>query len=235
MVTNLQFNEVAMIKTDQYFEVLAELDLFKNFSRDELKARLDASGYEVKRYEKDQIIHLENEVCQSLDIILEGKVAVQKIDEEGNVLTINIFSAPEIIGAHLIFSTRNIYPMTVLADSEVVILRLNRELIVELGQSDPDFMVDLLQIISDRIMILADKIRTISHKTIREQITAFLTYEFYLQKSRVLKLNYTKKELAERLGVQRTSLSRELNKMRRDGLIEYDARTIILKGLDIKE
>lgn len=235
MVTNLQFNEVAMIKTDQYFEVLAELDLFKNFSRDELKARLDASGYEVKRYEKDQIIHLENEVCQSLDIILEGKVAVQKIDEEGNVLTINIFAAPEIIGAHLIFSTRNIYPMTVLADSEVVILRLNRELIVELGQSDPDFMVDLLQIISDRIMILADKIRTISHKTIREQITAFLTYEFYLQKSRVLKLNYTKKELAERLGVQRTSLSRELNKMRRDGLIEYDARTIILKGLDIKE
>ena len=222
------------IKTDQYFEVLAGLDLFKNFSRDELKARLDASGYEVKRYEKDQIIHLENEVCQSLDIILEGKVAVQKIDEEGNVLTINIFSAPEIIGAHLIFSTRNIYPMTVLADSEVVILRLNRELIVELGQSDPGFMVDLLQIISDRIMILADKIRTISHNTIREQITAFLTYEFSLQKSRVLKLNYTKKELAERLGVKRTSLSRELNKMRRDGLLDYDARTITLKGLNIK-
>jgi len=225
---------VVKIKTDQYFEVLAGLDLFKNFSRDELKARLDASGYEVKRYEKDQIIHLENEVCQSLDIILEGKVAVQKIDEEGNVLTINIFSAPEIIGAHLIFSTRNIYPMTVLADSEVVILRLNRELIVELGQSDPGFMVDLLQIISDRIMILADKIRTISHNTIREQITAFLTYEFSLQKSRVLKLNYTKKELAERLGVKRTSLSRELNKMRRDGLLDYDARTITLKGLDIK-
>ena len=222
------------IKTDQYFEVLAGLDLFKNFSRDELKARLDASGYEVKRYEKDQIIHLENEVCQSLDIILEGKVAVQKIDEEGNVLTINIFSAPEIIGAHLIFSTRNIYPMTVLADSEVVILRLNRELIVELGQSDPGFMVDLLQVISDRIMILADKIRTISHNTIREQITAFLTYEFSLQKSRVLKLNYTKKELAERLGVKRTSLSRELNKMRRDGLLDYDARTITLKGLNIK-
>ena len=225
---------MVLIKFDQYFEVLAGLDLFKSFSRDELKARLDDSGYDVKRYEKDQIIHLENEVCQSLDIILEGKVAVQKIDEEGNVLTINIFSAPEIIGAHLIFSTRNIYPMTVLADSEVVILRLNRELIVELGQSDPGFMVDLLQIISDRIMILADKIRTISHNTIREQITAFLTYEFSLQKSRVLKLNYTKKELAERLGVKRTSLSRELNKMRRDGLLDYDARTITLKGLNIK-
>ena len=223
-----------MIKTDQYFEVLAGLDLFKSFSRDELRARLDASGYEVKRYEKDQIIHLENEVCQSMDIILEGRVVIQKIDEEGNVLTINVLSAPEIIGAHLIFSTNNIYPMTVVAESEVVILRLNRKLIIELGQSDPDFMVALLQVISDRIMILADKIRTISHKTIREQVTAFLTYEYYIQKSRVIELKYSKKELAERLGVQRTSLSRELNKMRRDGLLDYDARTITLKGLDIK-
>ncbi len=225
---------MVLIKFDQYFEVLAGLDLFKSFSRDELKARLDDSGYDVKRYEKDQIIHLQNEVCQSMDIILEGRVVIQKIDEEGNVLTINVLSAPEIIGAHLIFSTNNIYPMTVVAESEVVILRLNRKLIIELGQSDPDFMVALLQVISDRIMILADKIRTISHKTIREQVTAFLTYEYYIQKSRVIELKYSKKELAERLGVQRTSLSRELNKMRRDGLLDYDARTITLKGLDIK-
>ena len=224
-----------MIKTDQYFEALIGLDLFKSLSRDELKARLDASGYEVKKYKKDQIIHLQNEVCQSMDIILEGRVVIQKIDEEGNVLTINVFSAPEIIGAHLIFSTNNIYPMTVVADSEVVILRLNRKLIIELGQSDPDFMVALLQAISDRILILADKIRTISHSTIREQIMAFLTYEYHIQQSPVIKLNYSKKELAERLGVQRTSLSRELNKMRRDGLIEYDARTITQKELDIKE
>jgi len=35
--------------------------------------------------------------------------------------------------------------------------------------------------------------------------------------------------LAERLGIQRSSLSRELNKMRKDGLLEYDARTVTLK------
>ena len=36
----------------------------------------------------------------------------------------------------------------------------------------------------------------------------------------------TKKALAERIGVQRTSLSRELAKMRADGLIKYDAESI---------
>ena len=96
-------------------------------------------------------------------------------------------------------------------------------------------MVALLGTISDRMLILADKIRTISHKTIRQQIIAFLTYEYHLQKSPVIRLKYSKKELAERLGVQRSSLGRELNKMRREGLLEYDARTITLKEMQVEQ
>ena len=41
-------------------------------------------------------------------------------------------------------------------------------------------------------------------------------------------LNTTKKALAEKFGVQRTSLSRELAKMKKDGLIDYDVKTITL-------
>ena len=57
----------------------------------------------------------------------------------------------------------------------------------------------------------------------------FLGYQYYLQKSYVIRLNISKKDLAERLGIQRSSLSRELQKMRTDGLLEYDSRTITVK------
>lgn len=221
------------MKRERFLDVLIGLDLFRSFPREELIGILDASEFEIKEYQKGQIIHLQNEVCQSMDIIVAGKVAVQKIDEDGNVLTINIFSAPEIIGAHLIFSTHNVYPMTVVAESNVIVSRLQRELIIELGRHNSDFMLDLLQIISDRILTLADTIKTISHNTIRKQIIAYLTYEYRLQKSFVLKLNYTKKELAERFGVQRTSLSRELNKMRKDRLLDYSNKTITIKRLSL--
>ena len=80
-------------------------------------------------------------------------------------------------------------------------------------------------------MLLTDKIHALSLKTIRQQVCDFLQYEYYAQKSDVIELKISKKELAQRLGVHRTSLSRELNKMRREGLIEYDARSITLKGL----
>ncbi len=207
--------------------------MFDSFSKEDLKTILNETNFEINHYGKDQVIHLQSEVCESMGVILEGKVAIQKIDDEGNILTINVFSAPEIIGAHLIFSAHNVYPMTVVAESNVVIMRLKKNLLIRLGRENPEFMVALLQVISDRTIILADKIRSISYQTIRNQITAFLIYEYHSQNSQVIKLRFSKKELAERFGVQRTSLSRELHKMHCAGLLDYDARTITIKDLDL--
>jgi CRP/FNR family transcriptional regulator, dissimilatory nitrate respiration regulator len=57
----------------------------------------------LTRYNKGQLVYLQNEICQSMDIILEGEVSIQKIDTEGNILTIQTFSAMNHIGASLLF------------------------------------------------------------------------------------------------------------------------------------
>lgn len=207
--------------------------MFSSFTREEIHTLFATKKYELKTYDKDQIIYLQNQVCNNVGIILEGQVSVQNIGESGNVLTINTFFPRDMIGANLIFSSKNYYPMTVLAVAETVVLHIQQELVLELCNSNQDFMVGLMKAISDRSIILTDKINTISLKTIRENIIDFLKYEYHIQKSKVIKLNISKKDLAERLGVQRTSLSRELNKMRRDGLLEYDANTITIVNKDI--
>jgi len=169
-----------------------------------------------------------------MDIILKGKVSVQNIDENGNVLTINVFSDMGIIGSNLIYSSRNYYPMMVVGtSSKIIILHLQRDLILELCQSNLNFMVSLMKEISDRTIILTDKINAISLKTIRQRIIDFLKYEYHIQKSNTITLNISKKDLAQKLGIQRSSLSRELNKMRKDGLLEYNAKTVTLKNIAI--
>jgi CRP-like cAMP-binding protein len=168
-----------------------------------------------------------------MDIVLKGRVAVQKIDEEGSILKINVFSGGSILGANLLFSSRNFYPLTVIAESQAILLHISKELILELSQTNVHFMTGLMAVISDRTLLLTDKIDAISLKTIRQKILDFLRYEYSLQKSDVLKMTLSKRDLAERFGVQRTSLSRELNKMRKDGLLEYNTRTITLKRTDI--
>jgi len=210
-------------------ETLICFPFFQEFSKNELAEILDSFRYEVKKYNKDEIIHLQNETCRYAEIILEGKVTVQNIDENGNVLTINTFANGDMIGANLIFSRKTVYPMTVTASMKTTILIINKELILALCMKSPRFLECFLKEISDKTIILTEKINAISRKTIRQCLFDFLRQEQYRQGSNVIKLALSKKELAERLGIPRSSLGRELIKMRKDGLVEYDARTITLK------
>ncbi|MDD4493696.1 MAG: Crp/Fnr family transcriptional regulator [Eubacteriales bacterium] len=214
---------------DNYVDAVSKIDLFSDFSKDELYSAFDSSKYRISRYDKGQIIHLQNEQCNSMGIILDGRVSVQKIDENGSILKISVFLGGDILGANLIFSNRNFYPMTVVAESKSVVLHLYKELILELSQKNVGFMIRLMTAISDRTLVLTDKIDAISFKSIRQRVLDYLKYECYLQKSNTITPGISKKDFADRLGVQRTSLSRELNKMKKDGLIEYNARTITLK------
>ena len=214
-----------------YIPLIKKIDLFKEISNEDINNLFTKDLYIIKDYKKNSIIYLQNEKCMTLDIILKGTIVVQGIDSKGNVLTISDFNIGDALGGNLLFSHKNFYPMTVIAKNNATVLHIKKDLILKLCQSDINFLNHFLQSISDKTLILTDKIKSISMKTIRECIIDFLIYESYSQNSKTVKLEMTKKELAEKFGIQRPSLSRELNKMRKDGLIEYDAHSITIINL----
>lgn len=217
-----------------FIKLLANTDLFKCFSEDELTNIFNNGNYyNIKTYNKDSIIHFQNEICKSMDIILIGNIVIQKIDSEGNVLTINNFSGGDVIGENLLFSTNNKYPMTITTKSNAVILHIKKDLILKLCQTNYSFLKIFLESLSNKALMLTDKITSLSMKTIRQSIIDFLLYEHHIQDSTKIKLNMTKKELAEKIGAQRTSLSRELNKMKNDGLIDFNSKFIYIKDINM--
>ena len=218
---------------NNFISILETVDLFKCFSTDELDKLFKNNLYCIRNYFKDSVAHFQNEKCENLDIILNGAVSVQKIDSNGDMLTICSFSASEVMGENLLFSHRNFYPMTITTKCDTEILQIKKELILRLCQDNSKFLKSFLQSVSDKTLILTGKIKILTLKTIRQCIIEFLLYEYHAQKSTTIKLNMTKKELAEKIGVQRPSLSRELNKMRKDGLITYDPKQIKIMDVDL--
>ena len=216
-----------------YLGILKLTGLFDGFSTEELLNMFKTNQYIISQYNKGSIIYFESEKCNSWDIILKGHILIQKIDEKGNVLTVAEFKAGDNIGGNLLFSRHPYYPMSVLAKSDIRILHINKDLILKLCQNSQDFLMQFLTCISDKTTVLTSKIKSISMKSIKESIIEFLNYEYYSQKNKKIKLHITKKELAERLGIQRTSLSRELNKMKKDGLVDYDSNSITICDFDI--
>lgn len=208
-------------------------NLFANFSHEELVSLFECDKYSISRHPKNSIIYFESEKCQSLDIILIGEIIIQKIDENGNALTIVDFHSSDSMGGNLLFSRNPFYPMTVISKADTTILQIKKELVLSLCQLNENFLHEFLLCISDKTIILTNKIKTISQKSIRSSVIDFLRYEYLIQKKARIMLGTSKKDLAERLGIQRTSLSRELNKMRADGLIEFDSQSITILDLNI--
>jgi len=104
---------------------------------------------------------------------------------------------------------------------------------LSLCQNNQDFLRAFLGLLSDKTLYVSGILHNLAHKSIRDMIITFLKTEHIRQKSSVIKLSITKQELSEKFGVQRPSLSRELKKMRNDGLVEYDAKSITIRDLNI--
>jgi CRP-like cAMP-binding protein len=197
-----------------------------SISDEEINSYLGDGSFKISTYERNNIVHFSGEVCLKLEIILSGKVAVERIDEVGNLMNIAEFYSNEILGGNLLFSKNPHYPMTITVKQPTLILEINKERLFGLFSDNHDFLRSYLEFVSDHATILGDRIKHYVNKTIRECIMSFLEYERQKQNSNPIRLNITKKAWAERIGIQRTSLSRELAKMRNDGLIQYDSKFI---------
>ncbi|MBH1942184.1 Crp/Fnr family transcriptional regulator [Mobilitalea sibirica] len=214
-----------------HIDQIKETTLLKHLPDEDIKSSLFSGKFKVIKYKKNSIVHFDGEHCNKLEVILSGKVAVERISESGDLLTISMFYSDNILGGNLLFSSNAYYPMTISTRSPSVILEIDKETLFDLLCKHKKFLRTYLELVADHVYMLGDKIKHYVNKTIRESIINYLTYECKMQKSRQIKLNITKKELAEKIGVQRTSLSRELSKMRDEGLIVYDAKTITILNL----
>ena len=190
--------------------------------------------FKMVNYAKNNIIHFANDKCNNLEIILSGTAVVERIDESGNVMIIADFIKDDILGGNLLFSKNPYYPMIITAREQTTIVEINKDTLLELLSINHTFLEKYLGYISDNAFILSNKIKHYVNRTLRCCIINYLNHECKVQKNKTIILNITKKRLAEMMGVQRTSLSRELDKMRKDNLIDYNKDKIIIK-FEMKE
>ena len=215
----------------QYIHTLQDMSLFDCTTEDEFLALFKNINYRITHYAKDSLVFLEKEPCNTLNIILDGNIRIQKIDSFGKSLVIAEFKTGETVGETLLFGQPNHYPMSGISVIQTTMLYIPKEAVLYLCQHDNTFLVQFLKLISGKSITLSNKIDQISLKTIRQKICEFLIVEYYKNNCLKIPLDMTKKEWADIMGVQRPSLSRELLRMKEDGLIDYNFKYIFIKNL----
>lgn len=143
-------------------------------------------------------------------------------------MTVNRFSTNSIIGSNLIFSSVNHYPMTITSKTDSTVIIIKKDLLFELCNQYPAFLMEFIKIISDLSVQIGHKIKNRVSRTIRDSIITYLNKEYHSQNSYTIRLTMSKKALSEMFGISRTSLSRELQTMKTANLIDFDAKTITI-------
>ena len=97
----------------------------------------------------------------------------------------------------------------------------------------------LIQLIQNMMMILGEKnsglnqkIELLMMKGMREKLAAYLLSEYRKNKALTFQILPNRNELAEFLNVSRPSMSRELARMKSEGLIDYYQNTFKLVNME---
>ena len=211
---------------------IKECRLFSHFSDHDIQELLSSGFASVKSYLKEDLLFSEGEYCDFLSVVIEGKIEIQKLDSNGNILVVATLNRGNVFGENLLFGDRNFYPMSVVAKENSQALHIKKDYIYKLCSSNEPFLRELLRILSNKALNLSSKLKQVTMKSIREMICNYLLKKYNKEKSTTIKLEFSRKDWADKLGVQRPSLSRELMKMRDAGLIDFSKNIIEIKDLE---
>jgi CRP-like cAMP-binding protein len=222
---------------EKYNKVLLNCELFRNIDRDDLASMLQCLKPRIFNYEKNRYIAMAGEKFKSVGIVLEGEAMAYKENAAGTRVMMTLLKPGDVFGEIVAFSSQSKWPVTVETQQFCNVLFISREKIVgECEKMCPwhrKLIENMLMIVSDRALMLSRKVDYLSIKSIRGKISTYLLEQYRNNKSTTFMLPMNRNEMADFLNVSRPSMSREMCRMRDEGVIDFHLASVRIKDLDI--
>lgn len=212
---------------------LSQTKLFETLSEEQLVQILKEIGYQKQQYDKGELLFIEEDECRSLGIVLTGSVELYKGIHSGKKISLTKLSAGDMFAEAVVFSAWKKYPVTIEALEETQVLYLSGERLLKMYGMYPPLIEVFIRILSQKILILNDRVNLLSLKSMRQRIAYVLLREGKRDDKGQVVFRITKEKFSEKVGVRRPSLSRELIRMEEEGLLHLDGKKIIVEKKDI--
>jgi CRP/FNR family transcriptional regulator, dissimilatory nitrate respiration regulator len=209
------------------YKLLAQCPVFKGIPENESKKILNEIHFQVKSYNKGDVVAIAGEPVTNLFIILSGSVKGEMIDYSGKTIKIEDIEAPKPLATAFLFGKENRFPVTVTAINDVRILAIPVAEFLILLQRNTQILRNYLNSISSRSQFLSQKLHFLNFKTIREKTAHFLLQQAG-EKLHSFELKFTQQQLSELFGVTRPALSRVFSEMQREKLFFIEKKTVTL-------
>ena len=175
----------------KFMHIIEACPLFQNIMAEELSAMLACLGARRLSYDKGQYIFTEGDPARQIGIVLSGAVQISRDDYYGNRCDVM-----------LIDSSRIISPCSNACGFHTKLI------------------FNLLQIMARKNLGFHQKIEITSKRTTREKLMAYLLAQAKLHQKNSFEIPFDRQTLADYLEVDRSGLSAEISKLRKEGVLE---------------
>lgn len=210
----------------QYISILKHTRLFSGVGEDEISAMLDCLQATAKTYKKGEYIFREGEYIHTLAILVKGTLYVQKDDYWGNRSIVNMINLGEMFGEAYAAPDSSVLLNDVVATENSVVIFFDIRKILTVCPSACRFhsmtVQNLFFSISEKNRILMQKLGHMAQRTTREKLISYLSEEAKRQASSSFEIPFNRQQLADFLSVDRSAMSNELSKMRKEGLLIFE-------------
>ncbi|MEE1013962.1 MAG: Crp/Fnr family transcriptional regulator [Clostridia bacterium] len=207
----------------KYFEILRKCPLFCGITDESLTAMLGCLDAKACRFGKNQTVIAEGSRARHIGILLSGSLQIVRVDYYGNKSIVATVEPGEIFGESFACAEVEEIPVTVTATepSEVLLIDCNRVLHAcnHACEFHSRMIFNLMKVVAMKNLVFHQKIEITSKRTTREKLMSYLLLQAKKNGSKSFTIPYDRQGLADYLEVDRSGLSTEISKLRREGIL----------------
>lgn len=223
--------KAASHKSDYRINLLKQINLFNSLTDEELSLIL--KKLIIKTFKKNQTILHEEATNEFMYIILFGEVKVIKNTEDGKEILLAIHRSGDFFGDISLIDKKTI-PATVIAIKDSTIAIISEKDFFSLLYLQRKVLDNLLNIFCLRLRESWNRIQILSFSNAEQRLkTLFLKYAnesgAKCPEGSILSVKFTHQDLANMIGISRETVTRIIDKWRKDEEIKvFKDRSILL-------
>ena len=210
-------------------EFLKTTMIFHGMSEDEIADSLEFFHANEQHFKKGTAILRAGAVTDKMGLVMDGSVTIESDDVWGNRTILSSVEAGQFFAETYSLLPDEPMLVNVVANEDCRILFLKigslKRLQSNMGQWMIRFVSNLLMISTHKNLMLSGRSFHTAPKTIRGRVMNYLNSVSIQKHANEFNIPFDRQQLADYLNLERTALSKELGKMKRDGLIDFYKNT----------
>ncbi len=179
-------------------------------------------------FRKNEVIFRMGEMIHEIGMIIQGNAYIQTVDPLGNLSILSDVGEGEVFGETYAFCEEPLM-VEVVSAKDTSLLFLDVEALKRGDLSwEKKIKENMLQISLRKNLLLSQRIFCTTPKTIRERVLTFLTAQSVRQKTKNIQIPFNRQQMADYLNLDRSALSKELGKMKKEGILDFHKNTFRL-------